>query len=160
MFEIVAAIGKNGEIGANGNLIWHIPEDLRFFRRLTEGSCVLMGRKTFESLPNGPLKKRKNIVVTSNPKFKREGITIVTDFDNFLKENAGSDERIFVIGGQTIYEKAIDYVNTLCITNIDDVCSDADAFFPISEITKFVGFVSGGGTYNGIGYSFVQYCRK
>lgn len=130
MFTIIVSIGKNGEIGVKNDLIWRIPEDMRFFRMMTINHKVVMGRKTFESLPNGKLSDRENFVVTTNTSINLpEDINIISDFESFLKENYSSEEEIFIIGGEKIYKLALPYVNKMIITHIDREEKNADAYF-------------------------------
>ena len=108
MISIIAAIGKNNEIGKKNKLLWHLPADMKHFREITSGRTVIMGQKTFESIGNRPLPNRRNIVLTKDASFVHEGIEIVhslEELDNLLKkENDESirlaqDKEVFIIGG-------------------------------------------------------------
>ncbi len=137
MINIIAAIGKNRELGKDNKLLWHIPEDFKRFKTLTSGHIVIMGRKTYESLPEKfrPLPNRVNIVVTRN-KNVIEGLinqttaifcnSIETAFDK-AKE---FDDEIFIIGGASIYEQGIKYADKLYLTLVNQEYPEADAFFP------------------------------
>lgn len=127
--SIVAAIGKNRELGKEGKLLWYIPDDLKRFKRLTLGHPVIMGRKTFESIGK-PLPGRENIVITHNLDWKHEGIVVAHSLQEAM-EGAG-DRELFVIGGSQIYKQAIPSVNRLYLTLIDDT-KEADTFFPPYE---------------------------
>lgn len=134
--SIVAAIGKNRELGLAGNLLWHLPDDMKRFKALTTGHPVIMGRKTWESLPERfrPLPERTNIVVTRQAGYTA-GDAIVVDglSDAFLaaEEAPGADET-FVIGGGEIYAAALPYTTRLYLTLVDET-AEADTFFPSYE---------------------------
>ena len=144
--SIIAAIGKNRELGKNNDIPWHIPEDFKRFKQITSGHSVIMGRKTWESLPIRPLPKRYNIVITRDLGFKIEGMMKGDNFRiaNSLEEaikiassKQGNDE-IFIIGGGQIFEQALPLVNKLYLTVVDGDF-DADTFFPdYSEFKKVV----------------------
>ena len=123
---IIAAVAENGVIGRAGKLPWHIPEDLKRFRALTTGHPVIMGRKTFESIGK-PLPDRKNIVITGQKDYHRDGIVIVHSLDEALK--ACSGEKAFVIGGSSVFEEALPFANRLEITQIHRVV-EGDVYFP------------------------------
>ena len=133
---IIAAIARNNEIGRKGDLLWHIPADLRHFKTLTQGSTVIMGRKTWESLPKRPLPKRCNIVVTGNRDYEAPGAVIAHSLQEALEIAANtavddtSSSRIFIIGGGSIYSEAMPLADKLEITHIDAAAPDADTFFP------------------------------
>ena len=136
--SIIAAIGKNRELGKNNKLLWHIPEDMKRFRQLTEGHAVIMGRKTFDSIGK-PLPNRMNIVITKNPNvfqsINRLNNLIVVDSLDKAVETAKSFElkvanpEIFIIGGGSIYKQAISIADRLYLTIIDGTFN-ADTFFP------------------------------
>lgn len=134
--SIIAAIGKNRELGKDGQLLWHLPDDMRRFKELTMGHPVIMGRKTWESLPEKfrPLPGRTNIVVTRQASFEATGATVVDGLsDAFLAaaDAPGSDET-FIIGGGEIYTAALPYATRLYLTLVDDA-PEADTFFPEYE---------------------------
>ena len=132
---MIAAIGKNNELGKNNDLIWHLPSDLKFFREQTKGHTIVMGRKTFESLP-GMLPKRHHIVISrSNPKLD-ERVEVFSDIDSFLKTYETKDEEVFVIGGAQIYTQMLPYATKLILTEIDQAY-DADVYFPSFDKTKY-----------------------
>lgn len=128
MISIIAAIGKNNELGKNNTLLWHMPADMKYFRETTRGHTVIMGRKTFESL-KGPLPKRKNIVITRDKNYKAEGIEVVHSLEEAVRQ-AQNEKEIFIIGGAEIYKQAMGVANKLYITHIDAEYKDADSFFP------------------------------
>ncbi len=127
--RLVAAIGKNREIGKNGKMPWDLPDDLKHFRHVTEGKPVIMGRKTYESIGR-PLPKRTNIVVSRDPDLKIEGVHTATSLEEALeiakKENP---EEACIIGGAQIYSLALPFADRLSLTIVDGKF-DADAFFP------------------------------
>jgi dihydrofolate reductase len=147
ILSIISAIAKNNEIGQKNALLWNMPADLKHFRKTTSGHSVIMGQKTFESLGvsstgelGRPLPNRRNIVLTKDENFKREGIEIVyslEELDELLKKTTEEDEEIFVIGGGQIYKLFIDKANKLYITHVDAEFPEADTFFPIIEESKW-----------------------
>lgn len=163
MISLIAAIGKNNEIGKGNTLLFNMPADMKHFRDTTQGHSVIMGRKTFESLPNGALPNRRNIIITRDTEYKSEGVEVVHSLDEALKLFENNEEEIFVIGGAEIYKHAIDKADKLYITHIDAEDKDADSFFPIinKEIwieTKREDFKKD--DKNKYNYSFVEYNRK
>lgn len=125
--SMIAAVGKNLELGKNNNLIWHFKEDMKFFKDTTMGHIVVMGRKTFESLPK-VLPGRKNIVISSNAEYQAQGATVVTSVEKALQ--IADNEEVFVIGGGKIYAEFLPYADKLYLTEIDAECADADTYFP------------------------------
>ena len=133
--SIIAAISRNKAIGNQGKLIYHLPEDMKRFKKMTTGHTVIMGRKTFESLPNGPLPNRKNIVISSTLKDGDiPGVEIAENvMQAILKANPTEPkEEVFVIGGASIYKQALELnlVENIYLTVVDDIVEEADAFFP------------------------------
>ncbi|MBV1708935.1 MAG: dihydrofolate reductase [Erysipelothrix sp.] len=135
MITIIVAIGNNYVIGKNGWMPWNLPEDLRHFKEKTLNHTVVMGRKTFEAIGR-PLPKRRNIVVTRDPRWHFEGVEIISDLEVFLQEHRDSDEEIFIAGGAQIYRMALPYAEKLIISHIDTEI-DGDTFFPAWDRTKF-----------------------
>ena len=146
MISIIAAIGKNRELGKDNKLLWHISEDFKRFKDLTSGHIVIMGRKTYESLPEKfrPLPNRTNIVVTRNSNFTTINQLIVVGSIEEAIESAKSkiqnpNSEIFIIGGASIYEQGIKYADKLYLTLVEKEYPDADAFFPdYSQFKKIV----------------------
>ncbi|MEK7597807.1 MAG: dihydrofolate reductase [Patescibacteria group bacterium] len=147
MISIIAAIGKNRELGKDNKLLWHIPEDFKRFKDLTTGQIVIMGRKTYESLPEKfrPLPNRVNIIVTRDVNYKAEGVIICNSIEEAVKnselriQNSELKKEVFIIGGASIYEQGIKHADKLYLTLIDKEYPDADAFFPdYSEFKKVV----------------------
>lgn len=133
MLSIIVAMGKNHVIGKDNQLIWHLPEDLKRFKRITTGHTIIMGRKTFESLGK-ILPNRKHLILSNQieEKIKNEKIEVVRDI-SMLEKYRDSKEENFVIGGATIYQLLMPYVNKLYVTMIDKEF-EGDAYFP--EIKK------------------------
>lgn len=141
--SMIAAVGKNLELGKNNDLIWHFKEDMKFFKQTTMGHPVIMGRKTFESLPKA-LPGRKNIVISANPEYKADGAEVVTSVEEAIKLAETEDTDAFVIGGGRIYNEFLPYADNLYLTEINAECPDADTYFPdfnkndyIKEIINF-----------------------
>ena len=127
MITIIAAIGKNGELGKDNDLIWHLPNDLKRFKKITLGHHVIMGRKTFESLGK-PLPNRTTIIITRNADYKVNGCVIVNSLEAALKA-AAADPYPYILGGAEIYHQAIKIADSLDLTLVD-ANFEADAFFP------------------------------
>jgi dihydrofolate reductase len=125
MITIIAALGLLGEVGLNGALPWHEPEDLRHFRKVTTGNTVVMGRKTFESLGK-PLPKRRNVVITSNTLRQHEGVEFYTSLYKFF-ENIG-DKEVFIIGGNTLFNQCEPIADRMILTYIMGTF-DADTYW-------------------------------
>ncbi|HEY4502747.1 MAG TPA: dihydrofolate reductase [Candidatus Paceibacterota bacterium] len=136
--SIIAALStSNRALGKNNQLLWHISEDLRRFKELTEGHPVIMGRKTFESIGK-PLPNRTNIVITRNPEFRADSLLITSSFAEALsKAREREKKEIFVMGGAQIYTQALPFADKLYLTLINDK-KEADTFFPAyeAEFTK------------------------
>lgn len=128
---IICAVAADGGIGRNGDLAFHISADLKRFKALTTGHTVVMGRKTFESLPKGALPNRRNIVVTRNPDLHFPGAETAGSIQEAIAmaEAAGETE-LFIIGGGQIYAAAFPLADRLEITEINAAAPDADTFFP------------------------------
>lgn len=134
--SIIAAVAKDGAIGKQGDLLCHMSADLKRFKALTTGHTVVMGRRTFDSLPKGALPNRRNIVVTRNPQFSAPGVEVALSVDEALRL-AGSDDEVFVIGGEQIYRATIALASRLYLTEIDAHFDDADAFFPDVDVSAW-----------------------
>jgi len=135
--SIVAAIGERNEIGRNNTLLCRLPADLKHFKELTTGHTVVMGRKTFESLPKGALPNRKNIVLTRHNKdLSFDNCLIYTSFSELL-DNEKDNNEMFIIGGGEIYRQALPLANKLYLTKIHAEFSDADTFFPEIEYSEW-----------------------
>ena len=164
---IIVAIADNNAIGRDNALLWHISEDLKFFKRTTSGSPVIMGRKTFESIGR-PLPKRTNIVI-SRGFDAPEGVTVVSSLEEAYAVAASaiqstvSPSRCFIMGGGQIYAQALESADRLVVTHVHVVIEDADTFFPPIDPQKWT--VEGRSelmTDESTGYTFefVEYVRK
>ena len=129
MISIIVAIAQNRAIGYKGDLIYHLSADLKRFKALTTGHTVLMGRKTFESLPKGALPNRRNIVLTHQQGVSFPGTEVYPSLAEAL-EHCTPDERVFIIGGAQIYAQALELADELEITLVHDTPAEADTFFP------------------------------
>lgn len=142
---LVAAIGRNNELGKDNNIIWRIPEDMKFFKTLTTGKLedtkslnnyVVMGRKTFESLPNG-LPGREMIVLSRKKLDNNYDVLCFNSIEEVLNFKNNINEDIYIIGGATIYEQFLPYTDTMYLTEIDSVDYEADAYFPWFELDEW-----------------------
>ena len=129
MISIIVAIAQNRAIGYKGDLIYHLSADLKRFKALTTGHTVIMGRKTFQSLPKGALPNRRNIVLTRQQGISFEGTEVFTSITEALA-HCTPDEKVYVIGGAQIYSQALELADELEITLVHATPSEADTFFP------------------------------
>lgn len=127
-FSIIAALGKNYEIGRNNDLIWHISADLKRFKQLTSGHSVIMGRKTFDSINNKPLRNRRNIIITRSENYSFPDVEIVHSVEEAIRKMDGEEEA-FILGGATIYEQFLPISDKMYLTLIDKQY-EADTYFP------------------------------
>lgn len=156
--SIIACVGKNLELGKNNDLIWHLPNDLKYFRNVTSGKTVIMGRRTFDSLP-GVLPKRRNIVLQLPNESKIDGVEIFNDIPSIL-EAVKNEAEAFIIGGASIYRQFLEYANKLYLTEVDAKCPDAEVYFPKFDKRKYKKNIAGHNSDNGIEYNFVIYERR
>lgn len=129
MITIIAALAQNNAIGFENKLIYWLPNDLKRFKALTTGHTIVMGRKTFESLPKGALPNRRNIVLSRQAGFTAPGTEVFHSLDEALGTCA-PEEEIFIIGGSSLYQETLEKADRLCLTHIEDTPVQADAFFP------------------------------
>ena len=129
MISIIVAIAQNGAIGYKGDLIYHLSADLRRFKELTTGHTVIMGRKTYESLPKGALPNRRNIVLTHQHGVSYPGTEVYSSLDEALSKCA-RDEKVYIMGGAQVYTQALPMADELEITLVNDTPALADTFFP------------------------------
>jgi dihydrofolate reductase len=125
---MIAAVARNRAIGFENKLIYWLPNDLKRFKALTTGHTIVMGRKTFESLPKGALPNRRNCVLTRSID-QLPGCECFKDWDSFIA-SCQPDEDIYIIGGASLYRELLDKADRLCLTEIDDTPAQADTFFP------------------------------
>ena len=129
MITIIAAVARNGAIGYKDKLIYWLPEDMKRFRLLTTGNTIIMGRKTFLSLPKGALPNRRNIVLSRSTETVFAGCDVYPSLEDALS-HCSADEEVYIIGGASVYEQALPIADRLCLTEVDDVPTHADTFFP------------------------------
>lgn len=155
--SIIVATAKNGVIGVNNTLPWHLPEDLKRFRALTTGHHIVMGRKTYDSLGR-LLPNRTTVIVTRNADYKVESALIANSLSDAIKK-CGDDDEIFLIGGAELYKDALKVANKLYMTQID-LSVEGDAFFPELDSanwqeTSREAFTSA----QGLGFTYVTYYK-
>ena len=116
--NLIVNVSENWAIGKGNSLLFHLSQDMKFFKEHTSGKTIVMGRKTLESLPGSkPLPNRKNIVLTRNSDYHPEGVTVYNSIDEFLKDNSNTDD-VYVIGGESIYRDFLPYCNKAFITKV------------------------------------------
>ncbi|MBR4482607.1 MAG: dihydrofolate reductase [Paludibacteraceae bacterium] len=158
---IIAAVDRNGGIGKDNQLLCHLPADLRHFKSLTETHTVIMGRKTFDSLPKGALPNRRNIVVSRQKGLSLANCEVFESLSDAFA-SCSNTEKVFIIGGSSIYFQSIANADILEITKIDS-CFDADVFFPAieSDIWEVINIENHApDEKNHYPYSFVTYKRR
>ncbi len=158
---LIAALDRHHAIGRGGGLLWHESEDQKHFRRVTIGCPVIMGRKTWQSLPERfrPLPGRRNIVVTRQAAWQAVGAERAASFDAALRLT-GEAGKVFVIGGGELYAAALPSADELVLTEIDRTFDDADTFFPAFDRTRFIETAREARTAgDGTRYAFVTYRR-
>lgn len=137
MITIVVAAAKDGAIGRNGDLLWHLSGDLKRFRLLTTGHAVVMGRKTWESLPKRPLPDRLNVVVTSDSSCDAPGAAIAHSLDEALAVASAHSDKVFIIGGASIYRQAAHQADAIDLTLVEATYPDADAHFELPDMSMW-----------------------
>ncbi len=155
---LIAAIGKNNELGRDNKLIWHFKEDMKFFKANTMGKYIVMGRKTFESLPH-LLPNRKHIVITTRD-LKIDNVDIFHSKEEVLDFIANCDEEFMVIGGASLYEQFMEEADKMLITEIDDIDRTADTFFPEIERDKWNVRTISEQEEQGIKFKHLEYKKK
>ncbi|PEZ08067.1 dihydrofolate reductase [Bacillus sp. AFS018417] len=128
MISLLVAMDKNRLIGKDNQLPWHLPADLAYFKKVTMGHPIIMGRKTFESIGR-PLLGRTNIILTRNKNYEMEGCEVIHSIDDVQKMDEQMNEEIFVIGGAEIFKEVLPFADRLYITKIEEVF-EGDTFFP------------------------------
>ena len=159
MISVIAAVAQNRAIGNDNKLLYWLPNDLKRFKALTTGHTIIMGRKTFESLPKGALPNRRNVVI-SRTVAELPGCDVYPSLEEALNHCA-PDEDIYIIGGASVYEQALPLADRLCLTEIADTPSAADAFFPdYSEWKETAREDHGTDEKHAYRYSFVDYEKR
>lgn len=161
--KLILAADKNWAIGNKGELLCHLPGDLKFFKEKTTGKTVVMGRGTLESLPGKkPLPKRENIVISSNPDYVVEGATVVHSHEELFEYLKGKDsDEVMVMGGGRVYKDLLPYCDTCYITKIYESFGADTWFVNLDQMPEFeVAWESDLQEENGIEYRFFEYRRK
>lgn len=157
---MIAAIGKNRELGRKNDLIWHLPDDLKFFKENTIGKPIVMGLNTLKSLPR-KLKDRRYIVLTNQDVCLDSDVVIVRSIEELTNYIKTLEEEVMIIGGASVYSQMLDYSDKMILTEIDASCSDADAFFPEFDKNEWESEeLSSHTTEDNISYKHLVYKRK
>ncbi len=158
--SIIVAIAQNHAIGKDNDLLWHISNDFKWFKEKTRGHQVIMGQRTLESLPNGPLPKRTNIVITDNKELTFEGCETVYSIEEAI-EKCSETEESFIIGGGSIYKQMLPYANKFYLTRVHKHF-EADTFFEVdfSDWNEIYREDVNDDPQNDFNYSFIIYERK
>lgn len=158
---MIAAIGKNRELGKGGDLIWRFKEDMEFFKSQTMGKSMAMGYNTFYSLRGGkPLPGRQHIILTSRNIEDNPQITIVRSVDELLKYIEDYNDEVMVIGGAQVYSTMLEYADKLVLTEVDAEDKDADVYFPHFNKSDWNSEDLGEHEEKGIKYKHLVYTRK
>jgi dihydrofolate reductase len=136
MLSIIVAIAENMGIGKNNDLLWHIPEDMKRFKRITSGHPVIMGKRTFESLPRGPLPNRRNIVITDTIGEQIEGCEMAYSIEDAVAKCLPEEEN-FIIGGASVYNQFLPITDRLYLTRVHK-SFEADVFFPEIDLSLWM----------------------
>jgi dihydrofolate reductase len=159
--SIIAAIGKNNELGRDNDLLWHIPGDLKRFKKITSGHMVIMGRKTFNSINNKPLLNRENVVISSEKDLSFPDVKVVHSIEEAL-DLARSVKEVFILGGAAVYSQFLPYTARMYLTCVHE-SYDADTFFPSFRWSDWCILEREdvrGDTEAGVDYSFFTLERK
>lgn len=132
---LIAAAAENNALGKDNQMIWHLPDDFKRFKQLTSGHYIIMGRKTFESLPK-LLPNRTHVIITRQKDFTAEGCIIVNSLEDAIKA-CPQDEEVFIIGGGEIYKQSIAIADKIELTKVHGVSPEADAFFPEIDFSQW-----------------------
>lgn len=163
MIKLIAAVGKNNELGKQGTLIWNLPNDLKFFKVQTLDSHIVMGRRTFDSLPK-KLPKRVHHVLSKSGTFNKDAQDVIKylSFKDLIKEitKISKTQDVFVIGGASLYNMFLHYADEIILTEINAECKDADVYFPDFDKTLYTREILGINEDFGITYEHVRYKKK
>lgn len=155
--NLIACISNDYGLGRDGDLLWHIPEDMQFFKHTTLDSIVVMGRKTFESI-GYPLPHRENIVL-SRSEVQNDGVKSFTSSENLIKYLRTQTKPVFIIGGASLYQMFIEQAENIFLTEVDN-SKPADTYFPKFNKELFHRKVLQTGEQDGVKYQIVEYSRK
>lgn len=158
--SMIACVGKNLELGKNNDLIWHLPNDLKYFKKVTDGHVVVMGKNTFKSLPK-VLPNRKNIVLTFPDDTEKlpDELEVFHGIEEFLESYKDYQDEVFIIGGASIYKQFLKYADNLYLTEVD-MESEADVYFPEFDKSLYDKEIVLENSDNNINYKHVIYRRK
>ncbi len=157
-YTIIAAIGKNNELGVDNHLIWSLPQDLKFFKEQTTGRTIIMGRKTFESLPR-MLPNRHHIVLSKSSTFPSE-VEVFRSIEDLLDKYKDTEDEMFIIGGASLYKEFLSIADKMLLTEVDAEYKEADAYFPSFNKDEWTQELIKENSDNGISYKHVLYKRK
>ena len=163
MLIMIAAIGKNNELGKDNGLIWSFSKDMKFFREKTKNSVIVMGRKTFNSLPR-ILPNRKHIVLSKGKDFNKtldENVIVIEEKEDLIRycKELSQTENVFVIGGASLYQLFMEIADRMYLTQIDQE-SSADVYFPEIDESKWEKAILAEEEENGVRFVFVEYDRR
>ena len=159
--QAIVAVASDWAIGRQGDLLCHLPADMRHFKEVTMGHSIIMGRKTFESFPRRPLPGRQNIVITRNADWQYPGVTVVHCLEDAIK--AAETDTVFIIGGAQVYEMALPMVDVLHLTQIHARWASADTYFPAIDLKEWHEMSRkhhGSDSRNAYEYDFVTLKRR
>ena len=160
--KLIVNADKNWAIGKGGKLLFHLSRDMKFFKEHTTNAIVVMGRKTLDSLPGGrPLPDRKNIVLSRDPRFSREGVTVVNNGGELAELLHGVSEDIYVIGGESLYRDLLPFCDTAYVTRVDAAADGADAYMVDLDKSDHWSIADESETFEekGVKFKFVTYKR-
>ena len=157
-FSIIAAVAENYAIGKDNDLLCHLPGDLKRFKQITSGNTVIMGRKTFLSLPNGALPNRRNIVISRSQNLNFKNVEIVASIEEAIKI-CDADKENFIIGGGEIYKQFLPFVNKIYLTKIHAVF-DGDTFFPELNCDDWNVEIEAENTEHEPNFSYINLTKK
>ena len=161
--SIIVAQAENRAIGINGDMPWHLSGDLKRFKALTMGHPVVMGRRTWESLPKRPLVGRRNIVFSQNEDFCPEGAEVVRSINGLFNMLCDCDDEVFIIGGGRIYNMLMPFTQKLYVTWVHKEFPEADTFFPVIDLSEFTMVNKTElmiDEKSGLEFSYAEYDRK
>ena len=160
MITIIVAIAQNHAIGRNNDLLWHIPEDMRRFKQITTGHKIIMGKRTYESLPKKPLKDRIHVVISDDPGDSFPDCLMAYSIEEAM-QHCGDDEECFVIGGGMVYRQFLPLADKLLVTWVHKDF-EADTFFPEIDSGSWqeINRSDSNDPGSGLTYSFVTYVRR
>lgn len=160
--SLICALAENRAIGHKQELLWHLPNDMKRFKNLTTGHVVVMGRKTFESIPGGALPNRRNIVLTSMPEAMGTTCVACATLQEAI-ECSEADKEVFIIGGYGVYQEAVAVADKMYLTHVHATFEDADTFFPEVDFNEWEVISSEdhkADEKHAYDYTFVEYQRK